>query len=81
MSGGTYADSERVSVSRSLPVAASLVVAALALTGVPSPAAGSPRAVAAAVAVPEPGVTGCDVLLTAPAGHTACCPGRTTPSR
>jgi len=42
-------------------------------TGV-APASGAPGATAAAVAVPEPGVTGCDVLLTAPAGHHCLLP-------
>ena len=54
-------------------MAASLVMAALALTGVSSPASGSPRA-ASVVSVPEPGVSGCDVLLTAPAGRHCLLP-------
>ena len=57
-----------VAIGGVLLVAASLVGAAIATTQ-PSGAARSAKTV-----VPEPGVKGCDVLLTAPAGHDCLLP-------
>ena len=52
-----------------------LAAALLGTAAVPALASGAPRVVRAVKAdVPEPGVTGCDVLLTAPAGHDCLLP-------
>ena len=39
-----------------------------------SPASGAPRAATVSVIVPDPAIKGCDVLLTAPAGHHCLLP-------
>jgi len=67
-------------VHRRVAFGCALLVAAAAVLGtaaVPAVASGSSHAVrsaTAAVAVPEPGVAGCDVLLTAPVGHDCLLP-------
>jgi hypothetical protein len=51
-----------------------LAAALLGTAAVPALASGAPRAAHAKAAVPEPGVVGCDVLLTAPVGHDCLLP-------